>query len=1311
MKTSTLYILDRVIKGATIFKIVFLIKILFFTLIPSFSATNFYSINSLFNLSMRHTATVCKDSDGFIWTASKIGALRIDDENYRFYNFPYINTNVLSVKLLCNNFNLIAFSNNGQLFSYDKLKDDFIFIADLSELLNDRYIVIKDIVVRENNEMLIASSSGLHKLSSNNIVNAIEIEKSIHSIVEIKDDVLFYDSNQGLFQYDVKNNKSIPFIHQDIVDFNVEKFFYDEDLNSLWIGTQDKGLFIYDLNNDILKETVLSKIKHPILAIEKKSQESFLIGVDGLGVIEVSSDAERVLNEYRHDENNPFSLVGDGVYDILCDNNRIWIATYSGGLCYSEQNIPTVTLIKHQINTENSLVNNNVNDVLEDSEGNIWFATDNGISCWNRKTNKWDDFYHSESEQSNTFLTVCEDNNKQIWAGSYSTGIYVIDILTKKEVSIYNIENKRDGYTGKFIFDIFKDSQGDMWVGGTTVGDVLCYKVKEKTFKRYPSQSVQAFQELAPGKILLLCTYGILILDKETEEYEYVLVDQIAQDIVIDGNIMWVATGGNGLLKYDFNTKEFIDFSIKDGLPSNFINSIVKKDEFLWGGTESGLAQLKQEGDSLVIKSSSIVESYNAYNIGASILLNDGNLIFGTNNGALLFNPNNLAQLMSKGKIFIQDITISGVSIREIPKILNNTEVNLHENIKLNYDQNTISLDLHAVGGLSYDKAKFSWKLQGVDKEWTLPSSNPTISYAHIPVGKFNLSIKMYDLSLSQIIDTREIKFIVKPPFWKTAWFTGLGIIFFTVILFLAIKTYINQLKQKHAKDKIDFFTNIAHDLRTSLTLISAPIDEIGRFQNLPVEADYYLRLALDQSKRLVHVTTQLLDFQKADIGKEQLFLSMVDIVELVALRKSIIEALAKKANIKINYVANVDKYYSAIDAMKIEKAIDNLISNAIKYSNKNNFIDIRLFCDNSGWKLEVEDYGIGISEKAQKKLFQDFYRAENKVNSKLIGSGIGLLIVKKHVTMHGGNVELYSKEGEGTKFEIFVPYKEVDQNVIEANINTYEDISYVDIEEAFQNIEIEAKKDKLNLLIVEDNKELQNFLSHALSENYNISKANDGEIAWNIIKDNEPDLIISDIMMPNMDGFDLCRIIKNTAETSHIPIILLTALSDKTQELEGLGLGAEDYITKPFSVQVLMHRINNVLKNREKKKEETLSLINKQNFKEKSIFKNEHNDEFVKKAIEVVNDNISNTEFLKDDFAAEMNVSPSLLYKKLKSLADLSPVDFIRSIRLNYSVELLKTGKYNVTEVSDLAGFSSVGYFSYAFKKHFGVPPSELLN
>lgn len=1079
----------------------------------------------------------------------------------------------------------------------------------------------------------------------------------------------------------------------------------------MWIGTQDNGLYIYDFNNDVLKETVLSKTKQPILAIEQKSQDAFMVGIDGLGVIELSYDGERVLNEYKHDENNPYSLVGDGVYDIFCDNNRIWIATYSGGVCYSEQNNSAVTLIKHQINRENSLVNNNVNDVLEDSEGNIWFATDNGVSCWDRKNNRWDNFYHSGSEKPRVFLAICEDDNKQIWAGSYSTGIYVIDIKTKKELLTYNLENNRDGYTSRFIFDIYKDSEGDIWIGGITRGDLLCYKSKEKVFKRYPNQPVQSFLEISPGKIALICTYGVLILDKETEEFEYPSIDQVvAHDMVVDGNIMWIATGGNGLLKYNYDTKEVLNYSTYDGLPSNYTNSIIKKNDLLWVGTEEGLVQMKQEDDSLAIISSAIIESYNAYNIRSRALMNDGSLLFGTSDGALLFDTNKLSQIVPKGKMFIQDITIAGVSIRKIPKVLNNIEVNLQEKIKLNYDQNTVSVELYNINSLSSDKAKFSWKLKGVDKEWTLPSSNQTISYANIPVGKYNLSIKMHDNSLSQVIDTRDIKFVVKPPFWKTTWFNIVGIIMFTTILFLVINIYINLLKQRHAKDKIDFFTNISHDLRTSLTLISAPIDEIARLQNLPQKADCFLKLAQDQSKRLVHVTTQLLDFQKMDIGKGQVFLSMVDIVELVAIRKSIIEASATKANIKINYIANVDEYYSAIDEMKIEKAIDNLMSNAIKYSNKNSEIDIRLFCDDTGCRLEVEDYGIGISENAQKKLFQEFYRAENRVNSKLIGSGIGLLIVKKNITLHNGDVGLYSKEGEGTKFEIFVPYKEVDNYVVETDSNRNEDNSYIEIEEAFQTIEAEINKEKLNLLIVEDNKELQNFLFHALSDSYNIQIANDGQVAWNIIKENEPDMIISDVMMPNMNGFELCRTIKNNSETSHIPIILLTALSEKTQELEGLGLGAEDYITKPFDIQVLKHRITNVLKYRKKVKEEALTILDGENLKEKSIFKNEHNDEFVKRAIEVVTENISNTEFLKDNFASEMNVSASLLYKKLKSLTDLSPVDFTRIIRLNHSLEMLKTGKYNVTEVCDLSGFSSIGYFSYAFKKHFGVPPSHYL-
>ena len=606
---------------------------------------------------------------------------------------------------------------------------------------------------------------------------------------------------------------------------------------------------------------------------------------------------------------------------------------------------------------------------------------------------------------------------------------------------------------------------------------------------------------------------------------------------------------------------------------------------------------------------------------------------------------------------------------------------------------------------------KFSWKLDGFDKDWTAPSLNRSITYTNIPSGEFTLKIKLYDNSASNIIADRSVAIKVIPPFWRTGWFWTLVIIVISGVVFLYFLYYINRLKQEHTEEKVRFFTNTAHDIRTSLTLIKAPVEELSKEKNLTESGKYYLNLAIEQARQLTSVVTQLMDFQKVDIGKEHLMLSMTDIVKLVSNRNTMMASLAKSRNIELVFVPDRESYLTALDESKMGKIIDNLISNAIKYSHDNSQIGIDLKCEDKKWMLQVKDNGIGISQKAQKQLFKEFYRGDNAINSKVVGSGIGLMLVKNYVALHGGIVNCTSEENVGSTFQVSIPFKSIPgKSVIPVSHIEIPTVTghMMDISQKPENETEDHPSVEMKVLIVEDNDDLLNFMKSILSNDFKVFTAVDGKKAWEFISKQIPDLVVSDVMMPNMDGFELCWIMKSTYETSHIPLILLTALSEKTDQLHGLGLGADDYLTKPFDMNLLIQRIKSIILNRRVVREKALKLINSDS--SEPFLANELNDKFARKMLEVARGNISNSDFGKEEFAAAMNVSSSLLYKKMKSLTDQSPTDFIKTIRLNHAVELLQSRKYSVTEVSELCGFASVGYFSTVFRKHFGKSPSEVV-
>jgi signal transduction histidine kinase/CheY-like chemotaxis protein/ligand-binding sensor domain-containing protein len=1272
------------------------------------SAANvkFYSINALYGISLRETSSLCSDKNGFIWGSTKTGIIRLTNDSYHLYELPYSTSDYYTTKLLYHDSELIAYTNNGQVFKYDRVYDRFNFVFDLRKSVP--MASITSLRIDKNKVFWIATSAGLYKYSQNVLSHIPKYNTIIRSLEWFSDNqlIVVQDSMFWLINTDIPR-KQKQLLSLKSIPTQVSKIYFEHSTQKLWIGTTANGLFLYDFKNHNLR-SINRFPNQPILAIEDNSDSTLLVGIDGQGVWELNKKTEKIIDIYKEDANDVFSIRGDGVYDIFCDKNkRVWVGTYSGGISFFDQSTPLIKQIFHRINNNNSLVNNYINKIIEDRNGNIWFATNNGISRWNIQKDSWTTFYHNKKEQAQVFISLCEDNNGRIWAGTYSSGIYVIDEISGREVSHFYQNDRISSLTSNFVFDIFKDSAGNMWIGGIP-SYVESYIAAEKKFRSYIPRPINSFLELNSKQMLLVCTFGLVVVDKQTGKENQLLEGCWINDATIVNGRVWACTRGEGLICIDVASRKIFRYTTKSGLPSNYVNSIIKDNEYLWLGTENGLCRFNTNSKTALTYSSLLDVAKNSFNLGSRCKLKNGNFIWGTNNGAVLFNPIDVLDSKTNGKIFFQDLTISGRSIRDGSFNLNTSLDSLQE-ITLNYKQNTINLELLPIG-ISSSDSKFSWKMDGLEKDWNQPSNQRIITYTNLPSRKLVLRIKLYDSSMSHVISERVFSIHIIPPFWESWWFVLL--ISFTIfgVVYLFLRYYINNLKRLHTEEKVRFFTNTAHDIRTSLTLINAPIEELKKESNISNIGKYYLNLATEQAKRLSTVVTQLMDFQKVDVGKEQISLRMADVVNIVSLQKNMFESFAKRKEIELIFESSEPSYVTAIDEIMIEKAIGNLISNAIKYSPKSSQVYINLLCTPKDWTVEVIDQGIGISRKVQQQLFKEFYRGDNAINSKVIGSGIGLLLVKKYVEMHAGNISCESQEEAGACFRMTIPYNNK-AHQLENNDTCNHSLSIDDADEVvdldpLSQTGVPRSKD-MRVLIVEDNDDLRNFMRFPLGTEFDIVAAEDGMIAWKIIQKDMPDLVVSDVMMPNMDGFKLCELMKSTYETSHIPIILLTALSEKTEQLQGLGLGADDYLTKPFDMTLLIERIRSVTLNRRIVREKALKLIRSNDACQ--ILTNENNDKFVKKALEVVRENITDTGFGKEEFASAMNVSTSLLYKKIKSLTDQSPVDFIKTIRLNYALELLQSKRYSVTEISEMCGFASIGYFSTVFRKFYGKSPSEL--
>jgi signal transduction histidine kinase/CheY-like chemotaxis protein/ligand-binding sensor domain-containing protein/AraC-like DNA-binding protein len=1258
-----------------------------------------FSVSDMFGVSRHEFISLCKDNNGFVWASSISEVIRLTTNDYRSYRLPYASKDVVFVELAGNGRELAAYTNNKQIFRYNEVADCF----DLLQLP----LSINELLISQDGVYWIASPSGLYRYHGDEL-NLTGEAARVPMIAWGENGKIIFAQNDAINMLDINTLEIKRLCDFPLGSSAVSEIYCDAPAQQILLGTLIGKVFSYNIATASLTElTIKDRPLQPVLAIESNSDTTCLVGFDGKGIYMLDKRTGQTLAIFEENADRPFSLIGNGVYDILYDDESkiVWVCSITGGVSFFSQTSSPVTLIQHRINEINSLHNNHVNQILEDSQGNLWFATDNGLSRYDLKRRVWNTSHSDEKQQSMVFLSLCEDDEGRIWAGTYSSGVYLFDVKTGRETAHYTSANISPA--NDFVFDIYKDCNGDVWIGGNQ-NNVIVYSKSERTFRSYALMAVSAFYELNDSTMLMACANGLMSIDKSSGVTETLVPNQSLNDLLVYRDEVWLCTNGDGLLHYNLKNKTLEKITEQAGLNSNYTNSILLADGFLWTGTEQGLCRVNPDDGSVVNYSALLALDNTKFNRAANCRFKDGHLAFGTGDGAVIFNPAEVKFTPSQGRIFVQDILVNGHSIRDDKALQNATPVNQLTTLHLKYNQNNIAIEMFPISSKN-DKFRFSWTMEGQDEEWSPVSTLRKLNYTNIPAGDYTLALRMYDNSMTQVAE-RHIAVVIEPPFWNTWWFGSLVTIALFYIAFIALRFYINRLKQRNIVEKIRFFANVAHDIRTSLMLISAPVDRMNAKETFSEPDRYYLNTVKLHVHRLLTMATHLLDFQKADIGRGQPVFSMTDLAALIAKCLKTFEAAAADKEIVMELVTSPSTYVSAIDAAMMERVFDNLISNAVKYSPQKGKITVAFAGGEKKWTLSVKDCGIGVSKKERRKLFKEFYRGENAVNSKIIGSGLGLLLVKNYVSLHGGKITCNSRENEGAEFIITAPYKKVEAQAQGAAAEAAaEDMAAAT---ASDNIAPTAQQPaaaalpKMAVLIVEDNISLLNFMTHALSEEFEVSAAQDGVQAWEMIMKKAPDLIVSDVMMPNCDGFELCRLLKSTFETSHIPLIMLTSLTDKAQQLHALGLGADDYLTKPFDVNILAERIKTIVKNRRLVREKALKMLEPK--PDDRLFENELNDRFMKKAVEVVRSNIDNEAFGIDAFAAAMNVSNSLLYKKIRAFTDQSPIDFVRSIRLNHARELLQTRRYTVTEVADLCGFSSLKYFSASFKSFFGMPPSE---
>jgi signal transduction histidine kinase/DNA-binding response OmpR family regulator/ligand-binding sensor domain-containing protein len=1282
---------------------------------------SFRYLNVEKGLSSNQVFQVKKDSTGFIWFVSYMGIDRYDGSEIKHYllgedDAKYKNYMPFTQMEIDRQGNIWIGLDAAKLFRYSKKCDAFEQMLDV-RALTGKDLLLYSFYLDSRDRVWISTSGGLYLSDEKQNLELFPLMSKQYPTQVVQTGNKFYIATPE-YIYEIEETNSRFQIKNQVEPAQnygrVESLLYYN--GKLYIGTESKGVYIYDTQTKQVKSLYPLIPNVAIRAMACTQEKTILIGTDGAGIYGLHPDTGHLLFSWDAD-NMDNELSSNSIYDILVDEtNCIWATTYTSGVNVIYPLLPNINFIRHDNTNFNSLINNQVNAILEDSDGDLWYGTGNGISLYLKKKNEWK-YFLTNREQKAVIITLCEDKQKRIWAGAYSLGLFCIDKNTGK-VMLYQKDEKNpgQGISANYVFGLHADEHS-LWIAGLN-GDLTRYNLKEGTWQYYPIQGIVAIAPLNDHYLLLGNSNGFYVFDKNTGKYkDYTQYNDrftncSVTDFYVSGtNDVWIATEGNGLVNFNPYTETFLFYTTEEGLPSNYIYSI-EGDDFgrIWIATDRNISYFDIQTRTILNIGDYIGLNNLTYNMRASAKQKNNNLLFGTSDGAVEFSADYVPNIQIDDKIVFTDFKLFYNSVE-----INAENSPLHQSIDetksitLGHNQNSFTFVFSSINFMYPNQVVYNYQLEGFDTEWFVPDGNDkTINYTNINPGKYVFKLRVFNKNTKELLDEREIAIRINPPFWQSTWAWIIYLILAITLLLFILNYLNNRMDKKNARDKVQFFIGMAHDIRTPLSLIKAPLSDLSEKENLSQSGKEILDIAIRNTERLFLMTSQLLDFEKSDMSSLCLIASKNNLEKYIKEQVLLYSSSVKSKGLTLTYEMNLHSIYVWFDKEKMNKIVDNLLTNAIKYTNEGGKIHLKVTQDENNWYLKISDTGIGIPQTEQKYLFKRFFRAKNAINSKESGSGIGLLLTMQLVKLHQGTISFSSKEGQGTEFNLtfqmgkeYFEQKGHHMEDPEEEEEISENTGFLSNEE-----EEEESTKKARVLIVEDNNDMRTYLMSVLSADYQVAEAGDGEEAMGIIPEFHPDLVLADIMMPRLNGDEMCSKLKNSIHTSHIPIILLTALNDKGSIIKGLDCGADDYIPKPFDITIVRARIRNILLNRQKVKDR---FLQPDAHSEAIEYDNPLDKDFMAKAIAIVEENLDKEDFSIRDFEMIIGMSRSSLYNKLKALTGQGPSDFVRIIRLNKAKELLMSKRYNVFEVSIMTGFSDSKYFSTAFKKQFGVSPSKI--
>lgn len=1128
-------------------------------------------------------------------------------------------------------------------------------------------------------------------------------------------DLWFGSETAGLFKYDRKKDRMTIFKHQEgnpqslLSNWMRDIYVYDD--QHIWVGTRN-GLSIY--NTLTQKFTNYSHNALDPDGLNDSTIWSFM--QDEAAGIWIGTFAGGLNVHYPANAN--FSNIGESlgqqmglshpVVNALTEdkNGGLWIGTYGGGINYLNRKTKVNTY--YEIRNNQRQTRNGVKSLAKDEKGNLWVGTLDGLCAFNTTTKeiKFFKFEITQGKLSENLINAIATDQGTVWAGTNGGGLRHLQPDGSYVTYSHNPTNTT-GISDNFVTALLKDVQNNLWVG--TQNGLNYYQSRTKTFKRHVKTSDP----------YTLSNNSVTTLFKDSKDR------------------LWIGTEA-GLNYYHTVSNRFYALNEKAQLTDDIIRAIVEDDRGdIWVSTDNGLYKLHFKTFNLPFNSNDITITHydakdglasNQFSTNAGIKLASGELLFGGINGLSSFFPEKIHVNRMKPNVAFTDFLIrnKNVPIDSSESPLKQS-VTFAKRIELNHDEGYLTIKFAALNFVNPEKNQYAYKMEGIrGDDWHFSGTQREANYTNLLPGNYTFMVKAANNDGIWNEEPISVQIIVLPPWWQTWWaflgyFAIVSYIGYTIYKFLKNRAqlkrdlYLEHLQSERQAElhqmKIDFFTNISHEIRTPLSLILGPLEKMVLSSGANSSIYNQLVQVQNNANRLMRLVTELMDFRKAESGHMKLLYSSCNIIKFIEEIYLSFQNLAADKNISYSFEREDEEINVYFDKDHFEKVIFNLLSNAFKFTPEGGKISVAIKNLGNNISIQIKDNGKGISPKNIEKLFNRFFQVYNDEVSNS-GYGIGLALSKSIVELHKGTIDVASEQGL-TTFTVTLPTgsAHLDQELLMPEfMNSDNPVHYYLQSQA--NTIIDAPVDvpeniKYTLLIIEDNHELRTFIKQSFQDQYKIIEAANGVEGLEKTLMLMPDLIISDVMMPEMDGLELCRRIKLDERINHIPIILLTARAAYIHQINGLEKGADAYITKPFSVQVLALNVKNIIATKEAGRQKFVRelLINPQPIEIKSP-----DDKFLMKLMSIIESHLDDTDFEVNTIVEEIGMSKTVLYKKVQAITNLSVADLIKSIRLKKAAMLLERNQISIAEIAFAVGFNDRKYFSKEFKKLYNVSPSEYI-